>query len=166
MVRKETEEIILWTDGSAMPNPGPGGFAVIREYAGERPKVVVMGHESKSSNIRMEGAALIAAIKYAGKTKCEIHTDSQFWINVLTKWAPGWAANDWHKNDEAVRDKDGKIVDWKETKIKNLDIVKKLYEIYREANVKLVWEKGHAGTELNEMADEWAKKAREMGKAE
>jgi ribonuclease HI len=134
----------LWTDGSASPNPGPGGFAVIEVTSGGK-KPVALGRDKDTTNIRMEGSALIAAIKYAGEDGCEIHTDSEFWINVLTKWAAGWQANGWKK---------------KTGPIKNLDLVQELYELYTSHNVKLVWEKGHDGIELNEMADEWANKAR------
>lgn len=139
---------ILWTDGSAEPNPGPGGFAVIEESdAGARP--VVLGRELDTTNIRMEGLALISAIKYANGEECEIHTDSEFWVNVLTKWAPGWKASGWKK---------------KTGPIKNLDIVQELYELYSGNSVELIWVRGHAGTSLNEMADEWANKAREGAK--
>jgi len=132
---------ILWTDGSANPNPGPGGFAVI-----ENGEPVVLGKEENSSNIRMEGKAMIAAIKYANGEECEIHSDSQFWINVLTQWAEKWEANGWKK-------KDGEI--------KNPDIVRELWTLYRQNPVKLVWVRGHVGTEMNELADVWANKARE-----
>lgn len=135
---------ILWTDGSAVPNPGKGGFAVILDN-GETGEPVVLGSEENSTNIRMEGLAMIAAIKYAGEEGCEIHSDSEFWINVLTKWASGWEAKGWRKSS-------GEIA--------NLDIVKELYGLYRQYPVELVWEKGHAGTKYNEMADEWANKAR------
>ena len=89
---------------------------------------------------------MIAAIKYAGEEGCEIHSDSEFWINVLTKWAPTWQANGWKK---------------KTGPIKNLEIVQELYGLYCKHPVKLVWVRGHAGTEYNELADEWANKARE-----
>ena len=135
---------ILWTDGSASPNPGPGGYAVIEEKDGKY-KPVVLGREAESSNIRMEGFAMIAAIKFAGDEPCEIHSDSEFWINVLTKWAPTWKTNGWTK---------------KTGPIKNLEIVKELYELYETHDVKLIWVRGHAGTELNELADEMANKAR------
>ena len=135
---------ILWTDGSASPNPGPGGFAVI-EVINEAGKPVVLGCEKETTNIRMEGMAMIAAIKYAKEEGCEIHADSEFWINVLTKWAPGWKVNGWKK---------------RVGEIKNLDLVKELYELYCRYPVKLVWEKGHDGVEFNEMADEWANRAR------
>ena len=135
---------ILWTDGSASPNPGPGGYAVLEVVDGEA-QPVALGREAKSSNIRMEGLAMIAAIKYAGDDGCEIHSDSEFWINVLTKWAPTWQANGWKK---------------KTGPIKNLEIVQELYGLYCKYPVKLVWVRGHAGTEYNELADEWANKAR------
>ena len=93
--------------------------------------------------------AIIAAIKGAKGRPVEIHTDSEFWVNVITKWMAGWAENGWKK---------------KRGEIKNLDIVKQLYEIYNPEQVKLVWTQGHVGTELNEMADEWANKAREGAK--
>lgn len=141
---------ILWTDGSALPNPGPGGFAVIEvDASGARP--VVLGCEADSTNIRMEGKAMIAAMKYAGAEGCEIYSDSEFWINVLTKWAPGWQANGWKK---------------KSGPIKNLEIVQELYKLYCEYPVKLNWVKGHVGTEYNELADRWANRARRGMKIE
>ena len=73
---------IFYTDGSASPNPGPGGYAVI-----EQGKPVALGSEpGNTTNIRMEGMALIAAMQLAGAEECEIHTDSEFWVNALTKW--------------------------------------------------------------------------------
>lgn len=93
----------------------------------------------------MEGLALIAAMEYAADEGCEIHSDSEFWINVLTKWAKGWEVRGWRKS---------------RGEIANLDIVKKLYGLYCRYPVELVWVRGHVGTELNEMADEWANKAR------
>lgn len=133
---------IFYTDGSASPNPGPGGYAVIE---GDVP--VALGSETgETTNIRMEGHALIAAMLLANGEACEIYTDSEFWINVITKWAPGWAARDWTK---------------KGGDIKNLDLVKEAYRLYGESDAKLIWVRGHVGHEGNELADEWANKARE-----
>lgn len=127
-----------------MPNPGKGGYAVIED--GEP---VALGSEENSTNIRMEGKAMIAAIKLANGEACEIHSDSQFWINVLTQWAEGWEARGWKKRG-------GEIL--------NLDIVKELYKLYKENPVELVWVRGHVGTEYNELADQWANKARNGAK--
>ncbi|MBQ6127792.1 ribonuclease HI [Candidatus Saccharibacteria bacterium] len=131
----------LWTDGSASPNPGPGGFAVIEDGV-----PVALGSEVKSSNIRMEGSALIAAMEILAGKEGTVVTDSEFWVNVLTKWAPAWEKNEWTK---------------KSGEIKNLDLVKKAYMLYKIGNVKLKWTRGHVGTKMNEVADEWANKARE-----
>lgn len=134
----------LWTDGSAEPNPGPGGWAVIDA---ELKTPILFGKDENTTNIRMEGTAIREAIKSAINTgeHVEIHTDSEFWINVLTKWAPAWERNGWKK---------------KTGPIKNLELVQELYKLYHENPVKLVWVRGHMGTELNELADEYATKAR------
>lgn len=131
---------VLWTDGSASPNPGPGGYAVI-----ENRQPVRLGRAGHTTNIRMEGSAMIAGIRYAGEEGCEIHSDSEFWINVLTKWAPNWKKRGWKKP---------------RGEIQNLDLVRELYELYERYPVKLVWVRGHVGTEENELADEWANKVR------
>lgn len=136
---------VLWTDGSAEPNPGVGGYAVI-EVSENDARPVALGREEESTNIKMEGTALIEAIKYAGAEGCEIHSDSEFWINVLTKWAPKWQAAGWKK---------------KNGEIKNLEMVKELYALYNQYSVTLVWVRGHNGTLYNELADEWANKARD-----
>ena len=133
---------IFYTDGSASPNPGPGGWAVIDVNT---KTTVKSGGEKNTTNIRMEGTALIEAIKLTGTEPAEIRTDSEFWINVVTKWAPVWKANNWHK---------------KGGEIKNLDLVKELYELYKTHSIRLVWVKGHAGEELNELADIAANQAR------
>ncbi len=132
--------ITYYTDGSAVPNPGPGGYAVIVD---EKP--VVLGSEDDSTNIRMEGKAIIAALKDASGAPCTIYTDSEFWVNVITKWSLAWEANGWRK---------------KGGEIKNLDIVREVCPLYRSSQAKLVWTRGHVGTMGNELADEWANKAR------
>lgn len=136
--------ITYYTDGSASPNPGPGGYAVIKNLT-----PYMLGSEpGDTTNIRMEGKAIMAALKDAGGEKCEIFTDSEFWINVITKWAPGWEAKGWRKPGG---------------EIKNLDIVQEVYPLYKESQATLTWVRGHEGDVGNELADEWANKARERG---
>ncbi len=133
-----------YIDGSASPNPGLGGFAVVCDG-----KPAVLGSEpggGETTNIRMEGFAILAALKHADGQPCEIHTDSEFWINVIIKWSLGWEANGWKK---------------KGGEIKNLDIVREVCSLYRASQAKLVWVRGHVGHEGNELADRWANKARE-----
>lgn len=133
---------IYYTDGSASPNPGPGGFAVIKDLQPH----ILGSEDGETTNIRMEGMALIAALKDADGAPCEIYTDSEFWINVVKRWAPGWKKRGWTK---------------KGGEIKNLDIVQELYGLYEASEAKLHWIRGHEGDEGNEMADEWANRARE-----
>jgi ribonuclease HI len=136
--------IEYFTDGSASPNPGPGGFAVIKNG---RPYLVGGEPSGKeTTNIRMEGLAIKAALEDAAGRTCKIKTDSEFWVKVLTEWAPTWRANGWHKRGG----------------IKNLDIVQPLFGIYEASQARLIWTRGHVGLELNELADEWANKARQL----
>ena len=132
---------IFYTDGSCAPNPGPGGYAVI-----ENNKPVALGHDETSTNIRMEGCALVAALKLAGNEAVEIRTDSQFWINVITVWSVSWEAKGWKKPGGEIQ---------------NLDLVKELCALYKSSKAKLIFVRAHIGTAGNELADEWANKARE-----
>jgi ribonuclease HI len=134
--------ITYYTDGSCEPNPGTGGFAVIKEM-----QVCCLGGEAESTNIRMEGFALIAALKDAGDEECMIYTDSEFWINVITKWSIAWEAKGWKKSGG---------------EIKNLDIVKEVCPLYRKSKAKLIWVRGHNNDAGNELADHWANEARKQ----
>ena len=133
---------IYYTDGSCDPNPGTGGFAVIKDM-----KVCKLGGEHNTTNIRMEGFALMAALYDAEGRKVSIYTDSEFWINVITKWSLAWEKNGWKK---------------KGGEIKNLDIVQEICPLYRKSNATLIWVRGHNADEGNELADHWANEARKQ----
>ena len=132
---------IYYTDGSASPNPGPGGFAVIKDM-----KPCRLGSEpGDTTNIRKEGFAIMAALQDANGEECTIYTDSEFWINVITKWSLAWEKNGWRK---------------KGGDIKNLDIVKQVCPLFRQSKATLVWVRGHNNDKGNELADYWANEAR------
>jgi ribonuclease HI len=133
---------IYYTDGSASPNPGPGGYAVIQNG-----KPVALGHDANTTNIRMEGLAIMAALKDAAGEPCTIYSDSEFWINVITKWSLAWEKNGWKK---------------KGGEIKNLDIVREVCPLFRSSKATLVWVRGHNNDEGNEQADHWANEARKQ----
>ena len=134
--------ITYYTDGSCSPNPGAGGFAVIKET-----ELAIVGSEQMSTNIRMEGRAIIAALTDAAGAECQIYSDSEFWVKVLTQWGAGWESNGWKK---------------KGSEIKNLDIVQEVYALYKQSDSHLIWVRGHVGNISNELADVWANKAREQ----
>lgn len=131
---------IYYTDGSCEPNPGNGGFAVIKDM-----EVCYLGGEPDSTNIRMEGLAIMTALVDANGEECTIYTDSEFWINVITKWSIAWEKNGWKK---------------KNGEIKNLDIVKEVCPLFRQSSATLIWVRGHNNDPGNEMADHWANEAR------
>lgn len=133
--------LTFYTDGSASPNPGPGGYAVIDGNG----HPLALGGEKQTTNIRMEAAAIVAALNLANGQPCQIFTDSEFWLNVLTKWAKGWEANGWRK---------------KKGDIKNLDLVQEAYGLYNKSQATLIWVRGHANNKLNETVDDWANRAR------
>jgi ribonuclease HI len=132
--------ITYYTDGSCEPNPGRGGFAVIKEM-----KPCKLGGEADSTNIRMEGFAIIEALKDANGEPAAIYTDSEFWINVITKWSIAWEAKGWKKSGGPI---------------KNLDIVQEVCPLYRRSQATLIWVRGHNNDDGNELADHWANEAR------
>lgn len=134
-----------YTDGSCEPNPGTGGFAVV-----ENKEPVALGGDFNTTNIRMEGRALIEALKLANGQPCQIYSDSEFWIKVITIWSIPWEKNGWKK---------------KKGEISNLDLVKEVVGLYRNSKAELIWVRGHADDEGNIAADHWANKAREQQQA-
>lgn len=133
--------ITYYTDGSCEPNPGTGGFAVIKGM-----KPAVLGGDFDTTNIRMEGRAIIEALKDANGEPCQIYSDSELWIKIITIWSKAWEANGWTK-------KGG---------IKNLDLVQEVVPLYKASKAELVWVRGHNNDPGNELADEWANKARQQ----
>ena len=132
----------VFTDGSARPNPGPGGWGAVRVKDGE---VVTeqYGEAADTTNNIMELTALIAAYKFLPDGVEEtIYTDSELCVNILTKWAASWKKNGWKR---------------KSGPIKNLELVQELYGLYlTQPNVKIEWVKAHNGWLWNEYADSLA----------
>lgn len=140
-------EIIIYTDGSSLGNPGPGGWgAVVLSPDG---KVVELGgREKESTNNRMEIMGAIEALKLVEKRKIAgkkiiIHTDSAYLLNGITMWIYGWLKNNWQtKTKEDVLNK---------------DLWEALYKV--ESNLKHKYEiewvrvSGHSGVHLNERCD-------------
>ena len=144
--------ITYYTDGSCEPNPGKGGYAVIKLGSDSNGEPVmepaVLGNEpsgGQTTNIRMEGLAIIAALKNANGAECEIFSDSEFWIKTITIWSIPWEKNGWKK---------------KGGEIKNLDIVQEVVPLYNASKATLTWVRGHNNDPGNEMADHWANEAR------
>lgn len=132
----------VFTDGSSIPNPGPGGWGAVYVIGGE---VVAErhGHERNTTNNRMELTALIAAYDLvpAGKAAV-IYTDSNLAVQTINEWAAGWEKRGWTR---------------KTGPIQNLDLVQTLYARAKaRPELELRWIKAHAGNRWNEYADSLA----------
>lgn len=129
----------VFTDGSAQPNPGPGGWGVVWVENGVV-KEQRHGHSPDTTNNRMELTALIEAYKLLPSGEAvDLFTDSELCVNTVNKWAAGWEKNGWRR---------------KAGPIKNLELVQELYRLAKaRPAVKLQWIKAHNGWLWNEYAD-------------
>lgn len=129
----------VFTDGSANPNPGPGGWGAVYVTDGE---VVdqAHGHEPHTTNNRMELTALIAGIDLVPPgVATTVYTDSRLVVDTLTAWAPGWERAGWKR-------KTGPIA--------NLDLVQEAYRRVRtRPEIRIEWIAAHSGFRWNEYAD-------------
>ena len=132
----------IWTDGSCLGNPGPGGWAFVAtdgKNVAER-----AGGEKNTTNNRMELMAVIRALTAAHRhTSVEIHTDSQYVKNGMQTWMENWKKNNWRTADKKP--------------VKNQDLWQQLDELANKVEIHWVWVKGHAGNEYNERCDELAR---------
>ncbi len=136
----------IWTDGSCLGNPGPGGWAFV---ATDGKNIAHRsGGEASTTNNRMELMAVIRALTAAHRhSEVEIHTDSQYVKNGMQTWIKNWRKNNWRTADKKP--------------VKNQDLWQKLDELANNTKIHWVWVRGHNGEEFNEMCDELARTAAE-----
>lgn len=135
-------KVIVHTDGACSGNPGPGGWGVILDYNGTRKEL--SGGEGQTTNNRMELMGAISALE-ALKRPCEVemHVDSQYVKDGITKWIHGWKKNGWKTADKKP--------------VKNAELWQRLDTALKLHKVSWHWVKGHAGHDDNERADELAR---------
>ena len=145
------KQIEIFTDGSCLGNPGPGGIGAILRYK-QHEKMLSKGY-FKTTNNRMELRAVIEALS-ALKEPCLItlYSDSQYMKNGITKWIFNWKKNNWKASS-------GKPV-------KNQDLWIALDESIQRHKINWQWVKGQAGHRENEICDKLAKKGAENPTAE
>ncbi len=135
--------VIIHTDGACSGNPGVGGWGAVLEYNGHKKEI--FGGEKHTTNNRMELTAAIRALQSL-KTECvaELHTDSNYMKDGITKWIHGWKKNGWRTADKKP--------------VKNIDLWQELDAAIASHNVQWKWVKGHSGNAGNELADALANK--------
>ncbi len=99
-------EVIIYTDGSCLGNPGKGGWAAVIINDGKED--IIFGSEKESTNNRMElTAAINALLKIKQDKKIKIYTDSKYVKDGIEKWINNWKLNNWkNSNKKDVKNKD------------------------------------------------------------
>jgi len=137
-------KVVVHTDGACSGNPGPGGWAAILEYNGKQKEL--SGGEAATTNNRMELMAAISALE-ALRRPCtvELHTDSKYLRDGISKWIHSWKRNGWRTAEK--------------TPVRNAELWKRLDAALQNHMISWHWVRGHAGHDLNERADELARQA-------
>ena len=127
-------------DGSSLGNPGPAGWAW---YVDE--DTWDAGGWPKGTNNLGELTAILRLLEATAETGEELHilADSQYAINVVSKWRLGWKKRGWTKADKKP--------------IKNLELIQEIDRAMEGRRVTFEWVKGHAGHRMNERADDLAR---------
>ncbi len=138
----EQGKLLIYTDGGANPNPGPGGYGVVIRDG--RSKKELSGGFRLTTNNRMELLACIKALEsLTGKSDVILFSDSQYVVNAIEKgWAKKWRTKNWKAPKETLRT--------------NHDLWEKLLSVYEKHEVEFLWVKGHAGNMDNERCDQLA----------
>lgn len=144
--------MIIYTDGSAHPNPGPGGFGVVVLDNNENLLYTYSKQfEGKVTNNEMElKAILFAYFSHGVKEENDwnnnipiVYSDSNYCVQTFNDWMFRWARNNWIKSDKKIPE--------------NLDLIQAYYEWYQKGyRIELRKVKGHAGQYGNELADKLA----------
>ncbi|MEM9027754.1 MAG: ribonuclease HI [Pseudomonadota bacterium] len=142
--KAERPHVEIYTDGACSGNPGPGGWGAILMSGPHRKEL--SGAEAETTNNRMELMAAIEALnalKYPSAV--DLHTDSNYVKDGITKWIHGWKRNGWKTAARKT--------------VKNADLWQQLDEAQQRHIMTWHWLKGHAGHVENERADELARAA-------
>ncbi|QDP01076.1 ribonuclease HI [Thalassotalea sp. PS06] len=140
------KKVDIYTDGSCLGNPGPGGYGAILIYKEHR-KELSQGYK-RTTNNRMEMLATIVALESL-KESCAITltTDSQYVRQGITQWIHNWLKNNWRTSSKQA--------------VKNADLWKRLHQETQRHKIDWKWVKGHSGHPENERCDELARTAAE-----
>ncbi len=137
----KNEKVIVYTDGSCEPNPGPGGWAAIILDDGR--ETILQGSAGDSTNNRMEMTAALEALRKIDPHKAVvIYTDSQYLKNGVESWLDEWKARNWKR-------KGGPLL--------NVDLWKDISVEIDRRKITWKWVRGHVGNPYNERADRLAR---------
>lgn len=138
------KKITLFSDGSALGNPGPGGYGVILRY-GDKERIISGGEEHTTNN-RMELLGVIEGLR-ALKEPCDVTiiSDSSYVIKGINEWLDGWIKRNF-------------------AKVKNPDLWEEYIRVAKPHRINGLWVRGHNGHPENERCDVIAKEEAEKFK--
>ncbi len=138
-----SESLVIYTDGGAINNPGPGGYGIVI-CNGEGRRQLSGGFRLTTNNRMEMTACLVALREVAGSGRpIVLYSDSSYLVNGIAKgWAQSWRKRGWRKSDGSAA--------------LNVDLWAELLDLLEQENVTFRWVKGHAGHELNEVCDRLA----------
>ncbi|GLP96197.1 ribonuclease HI [Paraferrimonas sedimenticola] len=142
----QTKHIRIYTDGSCLGNPGPGGYGILLTYK-QHKKELSKGYRLTTNN-RMEMLAAIVALESLTEP-CQVTltSDSQYLRQGITQWIHGWKKKGWKTASKQP--------------VKNVDLWKRLDTCQQQHQIDWQWVKGHAGHPENERVDDLARIAAE-----
>ncbi len=141
------KHVHLFTDGSCLGNPGPGGWAAIVRLVGTEHERELSGAFASTTNNRMEMRAVLEGLAVLKEPcKVDIYTDSQYVCNAIEKrWIYGWQKKNWVKPDKQP--------------VKNKDLWQAIWPFLFTHKIAFHWVRGHAGHTENERCDVLARTA-------
>lgn len=142
MTEIESKEIVIYTDGACIGNPGPGGYGVVLHLEAGRKEL--SGGYRRTTNNRMEILAAIVGLEaLTGSRRVTLYSDSQYLVRAMDEgWAKRWRANGWKRNS-----KDAAL---------NPDLWERLLSLCSKHKVEFKWVRGHVGNKENECTDRLA----------
>jgi ribonuclease HI len=134
--KKDRKQVTLYSDGSSLGNPGPGGYGGILQFHGHKKEFY--GGEAHTTNNRMELKGVIEGLKMI-KEPCDVTviSDSAYVINAINSWLSNWIKKEFKK-------------------VKNVDLWHEYLVYGSPHNIKGLWVRGHNGHEENERCDKLA----------
>lgn len=148
ITKKKPPTYVIYTDGSCVPNPGPGACAFVLFLGDDKtPLKEAARAYLTTTNNRMElMAALWAMQEIKTPSTLRVFSDSQYLVKGMNEWVYGWISRNWYK--------------WTGDPVQNTDIWKQLVkERERHIKVTFTWVRGHIGNTWNERCDQLAVKA-------
>jgi len=141
------KKILLYSDGSSLGNPGPGGWGTILKYKDTTKEI--SGGDPYTTNNKMELQGVIEGLKLL-KEPCdvEIISDSKYVVQGINEWLVNWIKNNWKTAAKKS--------------VKNMELWQEYVKISKNHKIRATWVKGHAGHEENERCDTLARNEAEL----